>query len=355
MRAPASHQSNAGDPERLTRFGSLTFKIVGGVTTAVAAITVLYTTLFSPDTDLLRMLALAAVLFGLITLGIAVALLLVRRRVPLASGEGQVVTPAFPPEERAAGRILLLPFAAGLLCVACVLFFLDYRLTPEIYGTSQPTSSERPQLLRIAFPQLSGSDPQAEAQDHLDRGRKLYAQNDLDGSIREYRAALRLDPGLAAAHFLLGLALNFKGDTEGEVAEYRATIRINSNIADAHLYLGEALERKKDDLDGAISEYRAALRIYPDERYAHSFSAHSDLGVALWRKKDLDGSISQFRAAIRLKPDNPGPHLGLGMALEDKQLYEEAFEEYRRALTLDPKSKLIRDRYDYLSGFLGKK
>lgn len=232
--------------------------------------------------------------------------------------------------------------------------------------TSQRTRPDRSQLLRVAFPQLSGNDAQAGAKDHVERGRKLYAQGDLDGSIREYRAAVRLDPGVAAAHYLLGLALGYKDDTEGEISEYRAALRINPNIADAHLWLGEALDRKKDDLDGAISEYRAALSIYPDQRYPNSFAAHSHLGSALARKRDLDGSISEFRAAIRLKPENPGPHVGLGMALEDKadsrsgqaalKLYEEAFEEYNRALALDPKvSKVIQDRYDFLRGVLGKK
>ncbi len=131
-----ANQTNAGDDEQLGRFGSRTFKIVGAASTAVAAITTLYTTVFSPDTDLLRLLALAAILFGLTTLGIAAALLLMKRRVPLDSGEGQVVTLAFPPQERAAARTLLLPFAALLFAVALVVLFIDYRLTPKIYNIS---------------------------------------------------------------------------------------------------------------------------------------------------------------------------------------------------------------------------
>lgn len=135
MAAPAADQSTT-DSGQLARFGNLTFKIVGGASTAVAASTAFYTTLFSPDTDLLRLLAVAAILFSLITTGIAAALLFMKRRQALDSGEGQLVTPAFPPQERAAARTLLLPFAATLLSVALVLFFVDYRLTPKIYAIS---------------------------------------------------------------------------------------------------------------------------------------------------------------------------------------------------------------------------
>jgi hypothetical protein len=136
MTAPVSNQAASDTPEQLTRFGSLAFKIMGGTSAAVAAVTALYATLFSPDTDLLRLLGLAAVLFGLITLGIAAGLLLMKRRAPVASGEGQVVTPAFPPEDRQAARKLLLPFAAGLVAIAFVMFAADYALTPKIYEAS---------------------------------------------------------------------------------------------------------------------------------------------------------------------------------------------------------------------------
>lgn len=211
-----------------------------------------------------------------------------------------------------------------------------------------------------------GINRQQAAADHFNRGRALYAKGDLDGSIREYRAALRIDPRMAAAHVLLGEALGYKDDTEGEISEYRAALSINPSIADAHLWLGEALHQKKHDLAGAIAEYRAALSIYPDREWNHSFAARTELGAALYQKGDLNGAIAEYRAAIRLKPDNPGPHVGLGMALEDKadsrsgpaalKLYEEAFEEYNRALALDPKvSKVIQDRYDFLRGVLGKK
>lgn len=129
-------QTSPGRPAQLTRFGSLMFKLIGGASAAVAAITALYTTVFSSDTDLLRLLALAALLFGLVTLGVATALLLMKRRIALASRDGRMFTPAFSPEERSAARKLLLPLAGALFATALVLFLTDYRLTPKIYDLS---------------------------------------------------------------------------------------------------------------------------------------------------------------------------------------------------------------------------
>ena len=206
-----------------------------------------------------------------------------------------------------------------------------------------------------AFSQQQGEDPKAMANEHLESGRGLYDQGDLDGAMRECRAALRLDPQSASAHFLMGEVFGAKNSTDDEISEYRAAIRIDPKLADAHLSLGRALQSKKNDLEGAIAEYRASLRVYPDRFYANSFRAHSMLGSALAQKGDLDGAIVEFRRAISIKPDNPAGHVGLGMALQEKQQYEAAFAEFERALQLDPNSKFVRDKYDYLKGFLDKK
>jgi hypothetical protein len=132
------NQAGPGTPTQFTRFGSLAAKIIGGVGAAVTVLSTLYAVLFSPDTDLLRLLALAAVLLGVIAIGVGAALLIMKKSVPVPGSESQVVTPAFSAEDRASARKLLVPFAAVFFLVAMVLFAADYELTPRIADITLP-------------------------------------------------------------------------------------------------------------------------------------------------------------------------------------------------------------------------
>jgi tetratricopeptide (TPR) repeat protein len=102
------------------------------------------------------------------------------------------------------------------------------------------------------------SQVQSAAEAHYNLGVALYDKDDLDGAIREYREALRIQPDYADAHVNLGVALYDKGDLDGAIREYREALRIQPDNAYAHLNLAAALAGK-GDRDGAIREYRIAV------------------------------------------------------------------------------------------------
>ena len=66
-------------------------------------------------------------------------------------------------------------------------------------------------------------------------------QGKLDEAVAEYRAAIRLKPDYAEAHYNLGIALTDQGKLDEAVAEYRAAIRLQPDYAEAHYNLGIAL------------------------------------------------------------------------------------------------------------------
>src|SRR5215510_12650851 len=76
---------------------------------------------------------------------------------------------------------------------------------------------------------------------HITLGVGLAQQSDLDGAIREFRAALNLDPNDAVAHSNLGITLARKGDLDGAIREYRRTLSLDPNNAVFHTNLGNAL------------------------------------------------------------------------------------------------------------------
>ncbi|MBJ6727299.1 tetratricopeptide repeat protein [Geomesophilobacter sediminis] len=90
-----------------------------------------------------------------------------------------------------------------------------------------------------------------------------YADTDLDAAIREYRAALALNPRYADAHNNLGLAYAAKGDHAAAIAEYDAVLREMPRHILAHLNRGASLGNL-GRLDEAIAEFEAVLRLAPD-------------------------------------------------------------------------------------------
>jgi Flp pilus assembly protein TadD len=116
----------------------------------------------------------------------------------------------------------------------------------------------------------------------------------------------------ADAHFERGSALSGKGGLNGTIAEYREAVRLDPDNDVMHDMLGMALEEKGDQ-DGSIAEYRQAIRLKPDNQ-----GAHDNLGRALRKKGDYDASIAEIREAIRLKPDDAGSHYNLGSTLDKK-------------------------------------
>jgi Flp pilus assembly protein TadD len=62
---------------------------------------------------------------------------------------------------------------------------------------------------------------------HFNLANSLFSKDDLDGSIAEYREALRVNPNEDDAHNNLGVALEHKGDLRGALEEYRAAFMLN--------------------------------------------------------------------------------------------------------------------------------
>jgi tetratricopeptide (TPR) repeat protein/serine/threonine protein kinase len=162
-------------------------------------------------------------------------------------------------------------------------------------------------------------------------GEALRTKGDMEGATREFRRALDLDPKYAWAHNNLGTALACKGDVEGAVREFRQALDLDPKLAQAHNNLGIALVTK-GDVEGAIREYRLALDLGPKLA-----SFHDNLGLALSAKGDVEGAAREYRLALALDPKLAGAHNNLGVTLRAKGDLQGAIREYRLALDLDPR------------------
>jgi Flp pilus assembly protein TadD len=114
------------------------------------------------------------------------------------------------------------------------------------------------------------------------------------------------------------------------------TLACTSDNYTAHNNLGEALFQK-GKVDEAITQYQTALEIKPDYT-----DAHNNLGEALFQKGRVDDAIAQFQKVLEIQPGYVHAHYNLGIALAQKGLLDEAIDQFRRTLEVLP---------DYLAAY----
>jgi serine/threonine protein kinase/Flp pilus assembly protein TadD len=249
--------------------------------------------------------------------------------------------------------------AAALLRAALVHYPADFWLNFQL-GLLADDSGEKAGCYRAALAIRAGC-----PNTHNNLATALYAKQDLDGAIQEYKKAIELDPKYAPPHNGLGAVLRARSNAKEAIEEYKKAIELDPKYASPHNGLGNALEDEKD-LDGAMREYQKAIDLDPKSAEPHynlgnvlytkenldgaiqeyqkaigldpkHAKAHSNLGNALHGKKDLDGAIQAFDKAIELDPKLPQPHIGLGNALTTRGDLDGANQEYRKAIDLDSK------------------
>ena len=79
------------------------------------------------------------------------------------------------------------------------------------------------EIRNVEEARLASTDRHTHAAYHMQHGRELLAQNMVEQAVNEFRDAVSVEPGNAAAHAGLAAALEKKGDTEGARKEADAS------------------------------------------------------------------------------------------------------------------------------------
>jgi Flp pilus assembly protein TadD len=92
-------------------------------------------------------------------------------------------------------------------------------------------------------------------------------------------------------------------------------LAVDPGHADAHYSLGFVLEKVGANLGGAAAHFRAAIAAYPQRNCC---TAHSSLGIVLFKRGDLAGAEAAYRAAIAADPQHAPAQCNLAVILEDR-------------------------------------
>ncbi len=160
----------------------------------------------------------------------------------------------------------------------------------------------------------------------------LYGQRqDWSGAQHAFNSALQIDPGLAVAHFHLGMTLDAQQQAGG-IDELIKACDLAPGNADFLFALGQALVAQGKDAE-AIPVLQRAVKINP----GHTAASYQ-LGLALQRANRVNDAIPLFEKAAVADPANAEILTNLGMALCQAQRAKDAVPVLQHAVTLAPEN-----------------
>ena len=149
------------------------------------------------------------------------------------------------------------------------------------------------------------------------------------------KKALEIDDNLAEAHNSLAWTkLVFDWDWLGAQSEFKRAIELNPGYAAAHHWYAECLAGM-GRYDEALAEIKRAQESDP-----LSLIISAVVGWILYFNRQHDQAIVQFQKALELDPNFWVAHWCLGRAYEQKAMFAEAVAEFQKAIDLSAGSPL---------------
>lgn len=159
------------------------------------------------------------------------------------------------------------------------------------------------------------------AAEHLERGRALLDDGNLNDAIAELSLATSKDPKLAGAYNLLGVAYHRKGLPQLAHKSFEASLKINKKNSQTLNNLGYLLY-SNGDYKGALERLQKAARLAPDD--ARIFN---NLALTQSRLGKFDDAYKNF---ARAGGERDG-RLNIANRLELAGRSEEALKHYEAA------------------------
>jgi tetratricopeptide (TPR) repeat protein len=128
---------------------------------------------------------------------------------------------------------------------------------------------------------------------YINRGANARQQQRLPDAIRDFREAVKFDPGSSTPHLELGLAYQESGRVPEAVKEYQAAVMADPKDLTAQMRLGQGYNAQRQ-YDQATTAFEAVLEGNPN-----SAEAYAGLGVAYAHQGQTEEAKKAFDMAIR--------------------------------------------------------
>lgn len=161
--------------------------------------------------------------------------------------------------------------------------------------------------------------------------------------------ALEINEALAEPHATLGyVKFWYDWDFAGAESEFRRAIELNPKYATAHHWYGESLGMMSRFDDG-LKELRLAQQVDP-----LSPIINADLGKLFFLARQPDQAIEQLRKTLELDPDLPLAHVFLALSWNKKGLHQPAMAELERIANRPDSRAIFKATLGFVYGQSGR-
>ena len=160
-------------------------------------------------------------------------------------------------------------------------------------------------------------------------GSLSIAENQFEQATHLLDEALKLAPGEADLQLEDAMAWFRRGDPGKATELVEALLAAHPEDAQAHNVLGR-IDLFKGDTEASIAELKKAVALHDDFETAYF------LGIAYLKAKQLPEAASWFSELQNQVGDSPAIHVLFGRAYTVTRFPEQAVQEFRKAIALDP-------------------
>ena len=223
--------------------------------------------------------------------------------------------------------------------------------------------------------ELATSDADSSAAYHT-RGAARAALGDYDKAIKDFDAAIRLNPETAINYLDRGLVRETLGEKSAAKTDFEEAARIDEDLAENYYKDG----RGKNDgqaYEAAMDNFDKAIRLNPEYApvYSNRAISQNDLGRDELRRENpekakhhLQGAIADCTEALRLNPKYTAAYNNRGLAKyrlgqsesacgnsqEAEGHYQAAIADLDKAIQLNPKHVKAHRNRGYVKEKLGQ-
>ena len=185
----------------------------------------------------------------------------------------------------------------------------------------------------LAVPVLASAQTDEEIEEAIrifNRGKSLHQQLRYQDAVREYRAALRLDPENPFVYNAQGLALAALGSFKDAIKSFERALSINPDLVDVYNNIG-MVHAESGDREKAFEAFSRAAR---NPNYLTPEKSLYNMGNLYFDSGQVDMAITYYRRAVTEKPEFALGYRGLGKAYLALNDVEGAEAEFAKAVEL---------------------
>src|SRR5215212_7799651 len=182
---------------------------------------------------------------------------------------------------------------------------------------------------------------------YLTRGTAQLQLKNVAAARQDFEATRQVVPNDPLVYNSLALASLTEDKPQDAISSFENALHVDATNFDALNGLINLYARNQE-LDKAHARIDQALSGYPNVAALHYLNAYSALAALYINTKQEDRAIAEYQKIIAKRPENAAPYTLIGMLEYQRQNYDAAVDNYRKALEKDPNSAYAANNLAWL-------